>query len=101
MIAWGWKKKGEAEWSGIIQCQACQKWRLHYGIRVKRWFTLFFVPLIPLWSDSKVICAVCRHEQKLPRPEYEEIGREAAARLAEVDAANEQRAAAARAELAG
>lgn len=87
MIIWGWRSKGEPEWSGIVECPKCQKWRLHYGIRVKRWFTLFFIPVMPLWGDSKVICAVCLREEKLPRETYAAVAQTAIANLQMAEAA--------------
>ena len=70
MIIFGWRSKGEAEWSGILSCVQCGQITSHYGIRVKRYFTIFFIPIIPLWSDSKSICSDCLHETKLGPEQY-------------------------------
>ncbi|TAK67140.1 MAG: hypothetical protein EPO22_03185 [Dehalococcoidia bacterium] len=86
MIIWGWRSKGEPEWSGIIECPQCSKWRLHYGVRVKRWFTLFFIPVFPLWGDSKVLCAVCLREEKLSSEAYAAVAQAAISNLKLADA---------------
>jgi hypothetical protein len=73
MILFGWRKKGEVAWSGLLKCEACARWRLHYGIRAKRWFTLFFIPVIPLWGDNQLMCAVCVRKQQVSQQEFEAL----------------------------
>ena len=70
MIIFGWRSKGEADWSGFLNCQRCAQLSPHYGIRLKRYFTIFFIPIIPLWSDSKTVCSDCLYETKLGPEEY-------------------------------
>ena len=73
MILFGWRKKGEVAWSGLLKCEACARWRLHYGVRAKRWFTLFFIPVIPLWGDNHLMCAVCARKQQVSAPEFDSL----------------------------
>lgn len=58
-MIFGWRSKSGADWSGILRCTRCQKWRLHYGMRTKRQFTLYFLPVLPLGSNRKLMCASC------------------------------------------
>ena len=79
MIIWGWRRNGHVDWSGLLECAACQRWRIHYGVRIKRWLTIFFIPVLPLWGDRETTCAVCLHKRKLDAPEFEAL-RETGAR---------------------
>jgi hypothetical protein len=76
MIVWGWRKRAEPEWAGILACPNCSRWRLHHGLKIKRTFTLFFMPLVPLWSDSTTSCAVCLRQEKLNAAQYALAARE-------------------------
>ncbi len=74
MIIWGFRKRGHPEWSGLLKCASCDRWRLHHGVRTKRQMTVFFVPLVPLWSDRQSICAVCLRREKLDRDAFDALG---------------------------
>ncbi len=73
MIIFGWRSKGETEWSGLLNCAACDRWTNHFGIKVNRYFTLFFVPVLPLWNDTKVVCGLCLAERRLLPAEFQAI----------------------------
>lgn len=81
MIVFGWKTQGGAEWSGILRCEKCRQWGMHFGVRVKRHFTLFFVPLVPLWGDTKVVCGQCGAEHPVGAVQFVEVQRLAEANL--------------------
>jgi hypothetical protein len=77
MIIWGWRRKGDVEWSGLLECPTCARWRIHYGIRIKRWLTIFFIPLVPLWGDRETMCAVCTQKQKVGAADFPGLGERA------------------------
>ena len=40
-------------------CSKCARPTVHSAIESKRWFTLFFVPVIPLGSSYVIRCNLC------------------------------------------
>lgn len=40
-------------------CTKCVRPTVHTALEQKRWFTLFFIPVIPLGSSQIVRCNVC------------------------------------------
>jgi hypothetical protein len=54
-----------------------QSWQVVY--RVLSWFTLFFIPVLPLWISRKVQCGTCGVTQKLTKPEADQLVAQAGA----------------------
>lgn len=73
MIVFGWRARGEPGWTGLLHCQGCDQWAMQYAYRVKRWFTLFFIPVVPLWSDWKIVCGNCGSEVGVGAHQYFEF----------------------------
>ncbi|MFG0336096.1 MAG: zinc-ribbon domain-containing protein [Maioricimonas sp. JB049] len=63
-LIFGISTKLKAKPSGPFVCPACQTERPYAELRQSRWFTLFFIPLIPLGSSSqgRVQCTACGSE---------------------------------------
>ena len=40
-------------------CSKCGRPTMHALVEVKRWFTLFFIPVIPLGGSHAVRCNLC------------------------------------------
>jgi hypothetical protein len=40
-------------------CSKCAKLTMHNAIESRRWFTLFFIPVVPLGGNYAVRCGVC------------------------------------------
>jgi zinc-ribbon family len=40
-------------------CSKCARPTMHNAVESQRWFTLFFIPVIPLGSNYVVHCGVC------------------------------------------
>ena len=40
-------------------CSKCSRGTMHNAIETKRWFTLFFIPVIPLGGSFLLRCGVC------------------------------------------
>ncbi len=55
----GFRRKAKAVGQMDRQCSKCSRSTIHTAIESKRWFTLFFIPVIPLGSDLAVRCNVC------------------------------------------
>lgn len=52
--------------SMYYKCQSCTHTTYHAYTRVRLWFTLFFIPLLPLWTaDYYATCANCGHSHEI------------------------------------
>lgn len=61
MIIWGWRTlKGTAA-KGEFHCPHCSSRQSYNHEKLRRWFTLYFIPAIPLSSvDEQITCQTCR-----------------------------------------
>ena len=61
MIIWGWRTlKGTAA-TGDFHCPNCSSRQSYNHEKLRRWFTLYFIPAIPLGSvDEQITCKTCR-----------------------------------------
>ncbi|GAA3803801.1 zinc-ribbon domain-containing protein [Cellulomonas soli] len=60
-IIWGWRAVMEVLGLGLFHCPTCQQDREYRHVRPRRWFTLFFVPVIPLQRlEPFVECTTCK-----------------------------------------
>jgi hypothetical protein len=59
------------------QCRSCgmQGWQRIY--RVISWFTLFFVPVLPLFVSRKSFCGTCGRSWKLTKDEADALAQSA------------------------
>jgi hypothetical protein len=53
-------------------CPSCQHNSWHSVGRTRRWFTLFFVPVIPFTKSSVSRCNLCGFMQRVPNPQAEQ-----------------------------
>lgn len=56
-----------------IHCEYCgndSKWQL---INLWTWFTLFFIPLFPIWKKKMLICPACNYGMKINQKNEEQI----------------------------
>jgi hypothetical protein len=59
-IIWGWRAVKALLGAGTFYCPTCQGDRPYRHFAARRWFTLFFIPIIPLKAlESFVECDVC------------------------------------------
>ena len=72
MIIWGWKTVFRVIGSGVFSCPTCGADRNYERRKAQRFFTLFFIPLIPLKVVGEFIrCTYCKNdfrESVLARP---------------------------------
>lgn len=72
MIIWGWKTVFRVIGSGVFSCPTCGADRNYERRKAQRFFTLFFIPLIPLKTVGEFIrCTYCKNdfrESVLGRP---------------------------------
>lgn len=71
-LIWGWRSLLKVLGVGEFQCPRCQVDRSYRLVRPRRWFTVFFIPVIPLkWGEPFVECDACKgtyREQVLSAP---------------------------------
>ena len=54
-------------------CERCNNERIWPVVRDRNWFTLFFIPVIPLNASQHVICPVCGNALRIHKENQEEI----------------------------
>ena len=55
----GIRKKATSLGQTDRACSKCSRITVHMAIEARKWFTLFFIPVIPLSSNYAVRCGVC------------------------------------------
>lgn len=60
-----------------LVCRHCHNPAAHRLVRRGRWFTLFFIPLVPLGSSRYTVCAFCGAAQNVSKAEAEQMLRTA------------------------
>ena len=53
----------------LVQCARCHTPAAHHVRRLRRWFTLFFIPLIPYRTQYVTTCTYCGAELVIPEHE--------------------------------
>ncbi len=57
----------------MAMCGRCQRPSAHAVVRMKTWFTFFFVPLIPLGTKYLSVCTLCGGATAIDRAEAERL----------------------------
>jgi hypothetical protein len=57
----------------LMMCQRCQRPTAHQIVRLQTWFSLFFVPVIPLGSKYFTMCSLCSGTTKIDRDQAERM----------------------------
>jgi hypothetical protein len=61
LLIWGWRSLLKVLGVGEFHCPNCGVDRAYSLVRPRRWFTFFFVPVIPLsWGETYVECQSCK-----------------------------------------
>jgi len=66
MIIFGYKSKPKVLGQFANKCAKCKRKTMHGLVKVTKWFTLYFIPVIPFSNRLLDICGVCglQHELK-------------------------------------
>jgi predicted RNA-binding Zn-ribbon protein involved in translation (DUF1610 family) len=59
VILFGWRTTVSVLATLVFVCERCGNNAAHHLARRRRWFTLFFVPVIPLGSSHQDTCTAC------------------------------------------
>lgn len=58
-------------------CERCGTSTAHILSYIRAWFTLFFIPVIPLPMQRRLVCNTCGHRDRFDSSQREEIERAA------------------------
>ena len=58
----GWKTKPKLEAAAQMKCKHCKHKTVHRFVSIATWFTLFFIPVIPLGKRLLLACNACGFE---------------------------------------
>ena len=70
----GLRTKAKALGQVERQCVKCTRPTMHVAVEAKRWFTLFFIPVIPLGGSYAVRCGVCGLSSKASEEIKNQLG---------------------------
>lgn len=61
----GLRSRANVMGAQVLDCAHCGTQQLHQVVRIRRFFTLFFIPLIPFPSTYRAVCTVCKTRRRL------------------------------------
>ena len=65
MIIFGTKTSPKVIGGSKKSCTSCKKKTVHGFVKVTEWFTLYFIPLIPVSKELLCICGACGNKEKI------------------------------------
>jgi hypothetical protein len=68
MIIFGWTTKTLMLGMLVLICERCRHNAEHMAYQRRRWFTLFFVPIIPAHNRPEKICGACGYTSPYQPP---------------------------------
>jgi hypothetical protein len=70
-ILFGWRKMQKLYGKVFTQsCGHCSNESDWYLAAITTWFTLFFIPIIPMSTERYLICSICKDEKELTKEEF-------------------------------
>ncbi len=66
MIVWGFRSGNKVMGQIQYPCQYCHNNSFHTIVRTRRWFTLFFIPTIPIRTEFISRCNICGFQTSVP-----------------------------------
>ena len=73
MIIFGFRSFGKTLGMITLVCRRCGNLAAHRVAQRSRWFTLFFIPLIPLSFQRYTVCAFCGVTHKITKPDAQQL----------------------------
>jgi hypothetical protein len=67
IILFGFRRKAARLATIFVMCAACGTPAAHVLTRTRRYFTLFFVPVIPLGTKYFTTCTMCGHGTQITK----------------------------------
>ena len=75
IFGWGRQTRKDFGPTLPIKCGNCNNSGFHRLLHVRKWFTLFFVPVIPYESHHFLLCDVCSRGFELHGPQVDKAKR--------------------------
>jgi hypothetical protein len=72
-LIFGFRTRVKALARLLLICRACTRPASHAVYRKMRWFTLFFIPVIPLSRKHLLQCAMCGHVGAISKEDAERL----------------------------
>lgn len=74
LVIWGFRwLKRVVDQVGPYNCDRCQYFGMWTAIRMSRFFTLFFIPVIPIRREYSLICPVCSRQAVIDKAQYDQL----------------------------
>ena len=73
LIIWGFRSRVQQLWAGRVRCPGCGETALMRLIQRRRWFTFFFIPVIPFSTCVFATHACCGAGGELTKQQVEEF----------------------------
>jgi hypothetical protein len=73
LILFGFRSRRKSLGTTFMLCSRCQRPCAHAIARMQRWFTLFFIPVIPFKTTYFTSCAMCGSAFKIDREKAEQL----------------------------
>jgi hypothetical protein len=67
IILFGFRRRASRLATIFVMCAACRTPAAHALTRTRRYFTLFFVPVIPLGTKYFTTCTMCGHATQITK----------------------------------
>ena len=64
-IIYGGRSRNKVLGQKEITCSRCQRPSYHAVVRTRRWFTLYFIPLIPMYKRTIIRCNLCGFQSQI------------------------------------
>jgi hypothetical protein len=72
MVIFGWRRSTKRLGVVALPCGNCSSGQLVLH-RMTRWFTVFFIPVIPVRVRHVTVCPNCKALRDVPRDELEHV----------------------------
>ena len=60
-----------------VLCERCHNQVGYRFLEIRRWFTLFFIPVIPFSREHALVCPICGLSYSLPKDAFDARRRDA------------------------
>src|SRR5579863_10254162 len=57
----------------LLMCRQCQRPCAHPIVQIKTWFSLFFIPIIPMGTKFFTVCTFCSATTPIDRAQAEQL----------------------------
>jgi hypothetical protein len=73
VILWGYRRRGAVVGQLSYDCPRCHQNVPHTVVKTQTKFTLFFIPLFPIGTSYKAVCANCKYEEKVTKQQAQKM----------------------------